>query len=441
MNSRNLLLLFCVLNFTFAFSQKSLLQSGPMVGYCEMREAVIWVQTKAKADVKISYKDKNTGKIYSSEIVSTEKSHSFTAKLIADSVSPGIEYEYTVFINNIKVDFDYITTFKTKPLWQFRTDAPDFVLATGSCAYINEEPFDRPGKPYGGDYNIFESIAEKKPDIMLWLGDNTYFREADWFSGTGMRNRYTHTRSLPQIQKLLATASNYAIWDDHDFGPNDSDKSFAMKNTSLDVFKDFWANPTYGFNDVNCAFTMFSYSDCDFFLLDNRFFRDADDMKGENKTVLGKEQLDMLKNSLSFSKAKIKFVAMGGQFLTTSKDFETYSNYGFLNERNDILNYIETNKISNVIFISGDRHFSEISALSNTENPVYDITVSPFTSSTSGKKFTDSIVNDLRVAQTLIYVRNFATISVNGPKDKRKINIVYFDVNGKEIISYEIQTK
>ena len=38
---KNILTLFSLFFFIFGFSQKSLLQSGPMVGYCEVKEAAI----------------------------------------------------------------------------------------------------------------------------------------------------------------------------------------------------------------------------------------------------------------------------------------------------------------------------------------------------------------------------------------------------------------
>ena len=41
--------------FTVSFSQNNILQSGPMVGYCEMKEAMIWLQTTKDALVKIDY--------------------------------------------------------------------------------------------------------------------------------------------------------------------------------------------------------------------------------------------------------------------------------------------------------------------------------------------------------------------------------------------------
>ena len=48
-------------------------------------------------------------------------------------------------------------------------------FAIGSCSYVNEPEFDRPGKPYGSNFEIFNSINNKNPDFMLWLGDNMYF--------------------------------------------------------------------------------------------------------------------------------------------------------------------------------------------------------------------------------------------------------------------------
>ena len=87
--------------------------------------------------------------------------------------------------------------------------SPDFRLATGSCTYINEPELDRPGKPYGGDYQIFDAMVAQKPDLMVWLGDNAYLREADWSTRTGIYHRYSHTRSAPEL--ALRVALNPAV--------------------------------------------------------------------------------------------------------------------------------------------------------------------------------------------------------------------------------------
>ncbi|MCF8414268.1 MAG: alkaline phosphatase family protein, partial [Melioribacteraceae bacterium] len=147
------------------YSQKSLIQSGPMVGYSQMMESIVWVQTTNSANVKMNYwlKGDSSTKI-ESETVVTKKRTAFTAKLIADEVKPGQEYEYEIVINETPVKFDYPLEFQTQKLWQWRGDAPDFEFVIGSCFYVNEPDYDRPGKGYGSEYEIVQSIHEKNPD-------------------------------------------------------------------------------------------------------------------------------------------------------------------------------------------------------------------------------------------------------------------------------------
>jgi alkaline phosphatase D len=159
---------------------QNLLQSGPMVGYSSMREVGLWVQTKSSAKVKFAYWNvvQQKNKFFTKE-VATKEEDAFTAKLIADKLEPGQKYNYELYINGKKAALPYELKFQTQKLWQWRTDPPEFNFVTGSCLYINEEQYDRPGKPYGSDYEILTSIYNKKPDFMIWLGDNFYYREAD----------------------------------------------------------------------------------------------------------------------------------------------------------------------------------------------------------------------------------------------------------------------
>jgi len=302
-----------VSNATAQTVKNPLLQSGPMLGYADMREALIWIQTTGEAQVYAEYYDMaDPGLKRRTNKVVTVKSEAFTARLIADSVEPGHQYSYQIFINGQQVNLAYATVFKTPPIWKWRKDPPEFTMLTGSCAYVNERVYDRPGKPYGSDYRIFTSMAKQNADFMVWLGDNLYLREPDWNTWTGIINRYTHTRSLPELQPFLASTQHYAIWDDHDYGPNDSNKSFSNKNQTLEAFRLFWGNPTFGVDDIKGAITAFQWGDADFFLLDNRWYRYPDELIMDGKTILGARQLDWLLENLVTSKATFKIVAMGG---------------------------------------------------------------------------------------------------------------------------------
>lgn len=429
------LCLFLLLSFTNG--QNDLLQSGPMLGYSEMKEALLWVQTKSAAKVQFAYWEEGTnGRKTLTGSKVTLKEEAFTAKLIADQVEPGKKYEYQLLINDKPVKLPYPTRFQTQTLWQYRTDPPNFTMAVGSCFYVNEEIYDRPGNPYGGGYNLMTAINDRRPDAMLWLGDNVYFREPDWYTRTGMMHRYTHTRSLPELQPLLASTHHYAIWDDHDFGPNDSDRGFIHKDETLEIFKLFWGNQNYGLPGKKGVTNFFQFADIDFFLLDNRYFRTPNDRITGAKTLLGSDQIEWLIDALSFSKAPFKIIAVGGQMLTTAKVYETYSNIA-PEERGYILRRIEEEGITGVVFLSGDRHHTELSSYVNANgHAVYDLTVSPLTSGVGNPA---NEVNDLRVPETLLVERNFGLLEFTGPRLDRRLTIRIVNANGTEVWNREIK--
>jgi alkaline phosphatase D len=305
-------------------------------------------------------------------------------------------------------------------------------MVTGSCAYINQPEYDRTGKPYGGDYKIFPHMAEQKADLMVWLGDNLYLREPDWNTRTGINKRYNHTRSLPELQPLLAVTQNYAILDDHDYGPDNSNRSFFNKNQTLDAFRLFWGNPTYGTGDIEGAITSFQWSDADFFLLDNRWYRDPDEIVKENKTQLGEKQLEWLLENLVTSKATFKIVALGGQFLSDVTIAETYSAYGFEKERGQIIKFIYQYNIKNVIFITGDVHFSEMSVLKQEGKPtIYDCTFSALTSgsNTAGASWK----NSFRVPGTVVMENNYGMIKFTGTAKARKLVVNCFSTDNRKL--------
>ena len=424
-----------VLFIAVLFSKENNINAGPMVGYSEKVEVALWIQTKTEADVKFLYWDVNNPKIiFETDSKTTEKVSGFTATLIADLVQPGTIYNYQPIINGSKINLDYKLEFQTQEHWEYRKDAPDFSFSIGSCAYTNEIEKDRPGKSYGGDYFIYKNILNKNPDFMLWLGDNVYFREPD-ASRTGVYHRYTYDRALSDLQPLLGSVHHYAIWDDHDYGPNNSDRSFIHKNLTLQAFKDFWANPSYGIGDNGGITTQFKWSDVDFFLLDNRFFRTPQNREYIYKEILGDDQVQWLIDALLNSKAPFKIIAIGGQFLNSEKVFENHINWE--DEHNKILDLIKKEKIEGVIFLSGDRHFSEVSKMDRYgAYSLYDFTVSPLTSG-----FCDICKNEknkYRINESGVFQRNFAVFKVSGATKNRTLDYTIFNNKGEALWNYTL---
>jgi alkaline phosphatase D len=394
-----------------------------------MREVIVWLQTTAKGKIQLNYWDQILpNQIFKSEIVETDISTAFTAKIILSLLEPGKKYGYQVLLNEKPLLFPYPLEFQTQSLWQWRTDPPAFSIALGSCAYINDTPYDRPGKPYGSNYHIFESILAKKPDAMLWLGDNTYLRETDWNSRSGILYRYSHTRATPELQGLLGSVHHYAIWDDHDFGPDNSDRGFIHKEATLEAFRLFWGNPTSGLPDQNGITSQFQWADIDFFLLDNRFSRAPDERKTGERTQFGKAQIEWLLDALKTSKAPFKMVATGGQFLSASAIAENHIKL-YPEEREYLIKRIEEEGLTNIIFLTGDRHLTELTEMKLPNGKfIYDLTVSPLTSGVN----TNPDSNVLRVPGTLVTEHNFGLLTFSGKRLERKLTIKIFDAAGKE---------
>lgn len=401
-----------------------------MIGHVAHSEANLWVQTSKAQTVQFAYclLDSNQKWHYTKPYFTNENDACIHQATLTNLL-PGHTYTYRVVLNNkIQAPLDK-QQFTTAQNWAYRSPPPDFTFAIGSCNYINEAQTDRKGPAFGGSYQIFQSIHLKQPDLMLWLGDNVYFRAPDWTSKSGMLQRYTHSRQIPELSKLLASTPQYAIWDDHDFGPNDSDGSFINKGLSKEVFDLFWANPKQNYPELNGITNQFEWSDCHFFLLDNRFERAPNKRKDAVRTILGENQLKWLQDALISSPATFKFIALGGQFLNTAPVFENYSANGFEQERQALIDFIYLHQIKNVVFLTGDRHHSELSVLEALDNPtIYDLTISPLT---AGVHDASQEANTLRVPDSHVATRNYGLLQLSGAPKSRVLRVAILDSNNQ----------
>ncbi len=428
--------------------------AGPMLGFVEHRSATVWIEVASTADkVEIEYwhteNPKNRSRMaYKGELANLYNPLSFTL----EALDMNTEYEYAIYVNNVLQTMPAPAPYRfhTKDLWEFRKPAPDFNFVFGSCLYINDSLYDRPGKPYGKSLAILKPMAEENAAFNLWLGDDLYLREADFSSKSGMGYRYSHDRATPELQPLLVARPNYASWDDHDFGPNDSDMSFRLKNESYNLFKKYWCNPTYG-NGNEGVYTSFQWSDCEFFMLDDRTFRASDAMKDYNgdvpnadKTYWGKEQLTWLKNALLTSKATFKFVVNGNQMGNPMDKRESVIN--FPAEYQELTNFLNSNKINGIIYLSGDRHFSEVLRYDRPNDkkayPIYEITNSPITSTPYSNMKEPELSNPIRVQGSLVnQENNYGVINVTGTKGNRQIVYQVKSSEGKKLYELSLNEK
>ena len=423
----------CFLLLSVGFVQAQLV-SGPMLGPVELRTAKIWLEVKPGTNVALQYWKKGeprTAKVLEQKTSAAAWFAPVAFTLVGLDLNTTYEYRCHFNAKTVSAPTQADGSFTTRDLWQWRKPAPDFSFIAGSCAYFNEPVFDRPGRSYGGDSSIFQTMAKEQKAFMLWLGDNWYTREVDYFDEWGMWYRAHRDRSSPVLQPLLKSTSHYAIWDDHDYGPNDVGGQYMLKETSREVFSKYWLNTTYGRNGQG-VYSMMTYGDVDLFMMDDRWWRSPDalpdSVNGQPnaaKRMWGADQLDWLKASLLYSRAPFKIIANGSQVLNPASPYDKLLNCPV--EYQELMDFIKQHKINGVVFMSGDRHHSEIIKVERTGTyPLFDITVSPLTSGTH--TFSGPEKNNPYRVLGIDEKQNYGKISFTGARGQRKMTVEFFGV-------------
>lgn len=415
-----------------------------MLGQVEIRMVSIWAEFSplvSQVRLKAWPASEGPSKAILQSFQPTTKQGFFPLRMDLGGLEPGTEYRFQVeAVAGGKMEKKE-GSFATKELWQWRKPVPDVRFLAGSCSYVNEPGYDRPGKPYGGDSSIFLTMAAEKADFMLWLGDNWYTREVDYHSRWGLWYRASHDRAVPVLQPLLRAMPQYAIWDDHDFGPNDIGSEYILKDESRNVFMHYWANPSYG-EEGRGIYTKISYGDVDVFMLDDRTWRASDRLSDSVdgkpnplKEMFGEQQMRWLKNALSASAANFKVIATGSQVLNPASPFDCFRR--FPAEYHELMDFLRKEKISGVMFLTGDRHHSEIIRVDGLLSyPLFDITSSPLTSGTH--EFGASEKNNPFRVLGIDQKQNYARISVSGAPRSRVLKVEYLGIKGEVLGQWSV---
>ncbi|NCG43721.1 MAG: hypothetical protein GWO76_01260 [Proteobacteria bacterium] len=284
----------------------------------------------------------------------------------------------------------------------------------------------------GGDGNnddIFQTLEKERLDHFLWLGDNAYYTEKDWKNEESMLAAMQQRHASPLLASFLQSPPQLAIWDDHDFGPNDSDSSFAQAAASAKVFEKTWPdNPTNLATNGDLRWDLRMGSVL-FVGLDDRTHRGP---KGTQ--ILGKGQLQYLRDLLDIHRdAAWVFIAVGSQVLNEAEVFENYSRFP---ERETFLSICQDHT-GQVIFLTGDRHHGEINQ--SQRGSLVDITSSPLTSRSHMPSAGELKANVNLIKGTLISTQHYTVIELS--EDGLAAEVIFKDAKGMELLVYSLQAQ
>lgn len=325
------------------------LTGGPLVGWTTDTSARIWVRADGPGQVAVRWwPDGQPAEARTSAAAATRAELDHTAVVVLEGLAPSRAWGYEVLLDGQPA----ATRSAGRGPWTFRTPpAPGtgrVTLAFGSCVHMGRFPV----QP------IFDAVAASAPTAFVWLGDNSYYSAEDAKDPALMWARFREQRQNPSLARLLATTPQLAQWDDHDYGPNDSDREYPLQGAARTIFAAYWPNPSAG-EDGRGIYTRATVGPVEVFLLDDRTFRDPNRVpNGPDKTLLGARQRAWLIEALATSTAPVKVVATAGQFLARYHGFESWQLAR--DERDAILDAIRDRKVAGVLFISGDRHLAEV---------------------------------------------------------------------------------
>jgi hypothetical protein len=341
----------------------SRLKSGPILGDPGPDRMRVWARTDRAASLAVEYKPSAAawpGTV--SAAVSTDASSDFSGTIALTGLQASSAYDYRLVLDGQP----------TTETWSFRTLGPVgpgtvTTFALGADLEWGLDPFD-----------IFRHIPDHNPDVMLYLGDQIYADDPVLIgnSSAAYFRKYRENWGELWLRPFLGRIPSLMTWDDHEILDN-WDKGTADPYTAARAAYDAYQgshNPA----PRTAGGIPFSTraGDAAFYFLDTRTFRSPESAPDDaSKTMLGSAQKGDLKQWLSLSTARFKFIVssiMWNDHGTTGND----SWAGYTTEREEIFQYIRSNHRCGVLLLSGDQHWTGVFRLADVA-PYYLNELSP----------------------------------------------------------------
>lgn len=258
---------------------------------------------------------------------------------------PATAYYYRVEVDG-QVD-DGVGQFRTFPV-----GPASFRFTFGSCSET------------GSRHEVLDTIRGEQGLFHLITGD-FYYADIAENDPDLFRDAYQANFDSPKWADLLLQTPVAYMWDDHDYGPNNSDKHAPGREAAWAVYRE--RVPHYDLPGDGPIYQSFVVGRVRFILMDLR--SEKEDRKSPDsalKTMLGGDQKAWLKRELLAGQDQLIVLVSSVPWIADEKN-DTW--YGYQTERLEIAQFIVDNNLQdNVCMLSGDAHML---AIDNGSNNTY----------------------------------------------------------------------
>ena len=265
---------------------------------------------------------------WSSEVARPLESRA--VRLDVDGLRPDQRYEYVIEVDGRADGGRGRGTFRTPA-----AGPASFRLVASSCARVDSNAA------------VFDAMAAENPLLYLALGDVHYSNIADDDVDTFV-TAYDRMLTQPGQAALYRSVPVSYVWDDHDYGPNDSDADSPSRDAARQAFREqVPSHPLASDGAIHRAFTIGRVR---FVVTDTRSERRGDSM-------LGAEQLAWFEDEIvtaSRSHALVIWMNPSPWIGEANPSGDGWA--GFADERRHIADVLSDNNVDNVLMVSGDAH-------------------------------------------------------------------------------------
>ena len=325
-----------------------------------------------------------------------------------------------LLLSSIIVFVSCKTTPKTNTTFQFKK-TNQIKIGFGSCLKQDKS------------MPIFKSIKKDSFNLFLMIGDNVY---GDSETEDLKELKLAYKKQKKNFEMMELDFPFEAIWDDHDYGMNDSGKDYPYKESSKKLFLNFWNIPlddirrsreglyfdlTYEIDDKKLQILF----------LDTRTFRDtlmpSDDVGAPGKeryipnndsslTILGEKQWNWLTKKIN-QPVNFRIIVSSIQFLSIGHGWESWNN--FPHERIKLIDLIDNTNLDHTLVISGDRHRGGIYQLKTSNGRI----ISEMTSSSLNASFPNKEeYGPLRIGSTFVE-ENYGAILIHSIDNSMSVSL------------------
>jgi phosphodiesterase/alkaline phosphatase D-like protein len=282
--------------------------------------------------------------------VADEDENHRVVSLTVNGLQPATRYYWAVEAGD-RLDRTRTGTFRTFPV-----EPASFSFAVGADART------------GSNGLVFDAIRSHDPLVFLHLGD-FHYANVDSNDTERFERAYDSSLASPAQSALYRSTATAYLWDDHDYGPDNSDRNSPSREAAVEIYRRYVPHYELPGDASGAIYQAFTIGRVRFILTDTRSMRDPPGATADpSHTMLGIAQKEWLKDELLAASGRYPLIVWANPAPWIGEPTDRADDWGgFDAERREIAGFIAAHNIRGLLMVSADAHMLAIDDGTNSD--------------------------------------------------------------------------